>query len=100
MARRREGDASVGAKRLDPLGAQILDFQALIEDPTPASAYRALEFPVRILRGEHAPMPTRVIAEDLSRLLPNSRLIVIAGAGHMGPLTHASEVSSDRPAHG
>ena len=39
-------------------------------------------------------MPTRVIAEGLSELLPVSRLMVIDGAGHMGPLTHAPEVSA------
>jgi pimeloyl-ACP methyl ester carboxylesterase len=39
-------------------------------------------------------MPTRVIAECLSELLPASRLAVIGGAGHMGPLTHANEVSA------
>jgi pimeloyl-ACP methyl ester carboxylesterase len=71
-----------------------LDFRALINDPTPACAYRGLNFPVLTLRGEHAPMPTRVIAECLSELLPASRLIVIDGAGHMGPLTHADEVSA------
>ena len=38
-------------------------------------------------------MPTRMIAEALSELLPDNRLTVIEGAGHMGPLTHASEVS-------
>jgi pimeloyl-ACP methyl ester carboxylesterase len=70
-----------------------LDFRALIDEPTPASAYRALNFPVMILRGEHAPKPTRLIAEGLSELLPASRLVVIDGAGHMGPLTHAPEVS-------
>ena len=70
-----------------------LDFRAVIDDPTPARAYRGLNFPVLILRGEHAPMPTRVIADGLSELLPASRLMVIDGAGHMGPLTHASEVS-------
>jgi pimeloyl-ACP methyl ester carboxylesterase len=70
-----------------------LDFRALIEEPTPAGAYRALTFPVLILRGEHAPMPTRVIAEGLPELLPNGRLIVVSGAGHMGPLTNALEVS-------
>jgi pimeloyl-ACP methyl ester carboxylesterase len=71
-----------------------LDFRALIGDPTPSSAYRGLDFPVLTLRGEHAPMPTRVIAEGLSELLPASRLMVIDGAGHMGPLTHAAEVSA------
>ena len=40
------------------------------------------------------PSPTRVIAEGLAELLPASRLVDIAGAGHMGPLTHAPEVSA------
>jgi pimeloyl-ACP methyl ester carboxylesterase len=71
-----------------------LDFRALIDEPTPADAYRSLTFPVLILRGEHAPAPTRVIAENLSELLPTSRLTVIDGAGHMGPLTHAPEISA------
>ena len=71
-----------------------LDFQALIDNPTPADAYRSLAAPVLILRGEHAPTPTRVIADVLSDLLPASRLIAIAGAGHMGPFTHAPEVSA------
>jgi pimeloyl-ACP methyl ester carboxylesterase len=71
-----------------------LDFHALIGDPTPAEAYRELRLPVLILRGEHAPAPTRLIAEELSRLLPASRLAAVAGAGHMGPLTHATEVSA------
>jgi pimeloyl-ACP methyl ester carboxylesterase len=71
-----------------------LDFRALIEEPTAASAYRTLDFPVLILRGERAPLPTRLIAEDLSRLLPASRLLTVDGAGHMGPLTHAPEVSA------
>ena len=84
-----------------------LDFHALTEDPTPAEAYRALPFPVLLLRGERAPAPTRLIAETLAELMPASRLAVIRGAGHMGPLTHASEVSAaiarhiapGRPAH-
>jgi pimeloyl-ACP methyl ester carboxylesterase len=71
-----------------------LDFRALIEEPTPASAYRKLDFPVLILRGEHAPLPTRLIAEGLSHLVPVSRLLTVEGAGHMGPLTHAPQVSA------
>ena len=77
-----------------------LDFWALMEEPTPSDAYRALEFPVLVLRGEHAPAPTRVIADGLSALLPNSRRMVIDGAGHMGPLTHAPEVPRDRATSG
>jgi len=70
-----------------------LEFAALTEEPTPASAYRASRIPTLILRGAHAPRPTRLIAEMLPALLPDSRLVVVDGAGHMGPLTHAPEVS-------
>ncbi len=69
-----------------------LDFQALLGESALTGAYRALNMPVLILRGEHAPMPTRVIADGLSELLPASRLMIVGGAGHMGPLTHAPEV--------
>ena len=71
-----------------------LDFQALLDDPTPLYAYGALTFPVLIMRGEHAPAPSRIITECLSELLPNSRLLIVNGAGHMGPITHALEVSA------
>jgi pimeloyl-ACP methyl ester carboxylesterase len=70
-----------------------LDFRALMDDPTPADAYRALECPVLLMRGACGPAPTRIIAEYLEMLLPSSRLTVVGGAGHMGPLTHAREVS-------
>lgn len=71
-----------------------LEFSALIENATPASAYRALNAPVLMLRGEHAPMPSRLIAQWLARLLPTARLTVVDGAAHMGPLTHAGEVAA------
>src|SRR5262249_6438395 len=40
-----------------------LDFHAVFHEATPLYAYRALKFPVLILRGEHAPTPTHLIAE-------------------------------------
>lgn len=71
-----------------------LDFRALIDEPTPAHAYSGLELPVLILRGENAPRPTRLIAELLAGLIPASELVTVEGAGHMGPITHAPEVSA------
>ena len=76
-----------------------LDFRALIEEPTPPTAYAGLRMPVLVMRGEHAPRPTRKIAEVLSNLLPNAELAVVDGAGHMGPLTHGSVVSELIAAH-
>ena len=76
-----------------------LDFRALIDEPTTASAYTELHFPALIMRGEHGPAPTRLIAEKLSTLMPAAQVVVIAGAGHMGPLTHASEVNATIERH-
>jgi pimeloyl-ACP methyl ester carboxylesterase len=76
-----------------------LDFRALIDEPTPASAYAYLRFPALIMRGEHAPAPSRLIAETLQTLIPSARLTVFAGAGHMGPLTHTLEVNAAIVAH-
>jgi pimeloyl-ACP methyl ester carboxylesterase len=71
-----------------------LDFQALMNDPTAPSAYRALRCPTLIICGEHTGLPSRIVAEYLSELLPNCRLEVLVGAGHMGPLTHAIQVNA------
>jgi pimeloyl-ACP methyl ester carboxylesterase len=71
-----------------------LDFRTLIDEPTPASAYADIRCPILILRSEHAPKPTRLIAETLPTLLPAANLAVIDGTGHMGPLTHVGAVSS------
>ena len=71
-----------------------LDFRALIDEETRASRYACLQIPTLILRGEHAPAPTRLIAEALPTLLRSAQLEVVAGAGHMGPLTHATSVNA------
>lgn len=71
-----------------------LDFRALIDEPTPAAAYADLRFPVLIMRGEHALAPSRLIAEILQTLVPDAHLAIVAGAGHMGPLTHAAQVNA------
>jgi pimeloyl-ACP methyl ester carboxylesterase len=71
-----------------------LDFRALIEEPTLLAAYRHLRMPVLVMRGEHAPRPTRTISEMLQSMVPKARLAVVDGAGHMGPVTHGSVVSA------
>jgi pimeloyl-ACP methyl ester carboxylesterase len=71
-----------------------LDFRALIDEPTPAAAYADLRLPVLIMRGEHALAPSRLIAEILQTLVPDAHIAIVAGAGHMGPLTHAAQVNA------
>lgn len=70
-----------------------LDFRALFADPTPIVAYAALRCPVLVMRGEHAPAPTRLVANLLADVAPLGRGEVIRGAGHMGPITHAADVN-------
>jgi pimeloyl-ACP methyl ester carboxylesterase len=71
-----------------------LDFRALLDERMPASAYTGLRVPALIMRGQHAPGPTRAIAERLPMLLPVARLAIVEGAGHMGPFTHADNVNA------
>jgi pimeloyl-ACP methyl ester carboxylesterase len=70
-----------------------LDFRALLDERTSDAPYADLRMPVLVMRGEHAPLPTRALAERLPHMLPRARLAIVAGAGHMGPLTHADEVN-------
>jgi len=71
-----------------------LDFRALLDEPTSPGAYSGLRVPVLVMRGEHAPLPSRAIAERLPMMLPSARLAIVKGAGHMGPMTHTDEVNA------
>jgi pimeloyl-ACP methyl ester carboxylesterase len=46
------------------------------------------------MRGEHTPLPTRRIAEMLARAIPGAAADVVAGAGHMAPVTHPDAVAA------
>ena len=70
-----------------------LDFRALLDEPTPLSAYRDFRFPLLVMRGEHAPPPTQLVSEALAGLPACGSFTTIAGAGHMGPITHAAAVN-------
>jgi len=76
-----------------------LEFDALFNEPTHFSAFTNFRAPVLIIRGEHAPPPTRLIADRLPSIFPDARQAVVAGAGHMGPITHADAVNALIVAH-
>jgi pimeloyl-ACP methyl ester carboxylesterase len=76
-----------------------LEFAALMDARTVLEDFAALDFPLLVLRGEHAPMPTRVIADALPEAMHCARVEVLAGAAHMGPMTHADAVSARIVAH-
>ena len=71
-----------------------LDFHALLGQRADKTHYEALDMPCSILSGEISPDPVREIASILSGLLSNSELTVLAGAGHMAPLTDDIRVAA------
>ncbi len=78
--------------RQQPYGARVFD--ALFADTTAPEAYAAAASPsVRLLVGEHAPLPARILTGALAHWLPGAELITLHGAGHMGPLTHPEQVA-------
>jgi pimeloyl-ACP methyl ester carboxylesterase len=71
-----------------------LDFAALIQEPSWPDGYVGLRMPALIIRGEYARGPSRLIAETLAASIPEAQLVVVAGAGHMGPFTHGREIDA------
>jgi pimeloyl-ACP methyl ester carboxylesterase len=70
------------------------EVRSLAEDRTPASAYAGIAAPTLFLTGEHTPAAARGVIARLVSVLPRAQRIELAGAGHMGPITHAVEVNA------
>jgi pimeloyl-ACP methyl ester carboxylesterase len=70
-----------------------LDFRASIDERAPLAAFRRLRIPTLLLRGERAPEPTAVIVRKLLTVMRSVVVSEVAGAGHMGPFTHAAAVN-------
>lgn len=76
----------------------VLDTHALIYDDT-ANLLRpgglaACEIPTAVIRGEHAHPAITATNEGLVARMPNATGAVIAGAGHMAPITHPKETAA------
>ncbi len=67
------------------------EVQSLVADQTPPAAYRALTLPVTAAYGADTPLLGSAMTRHLAEALPNASLKVIAGAGHMAPVTRAKE---------
>jgi len=75
------------------ISAITLDFRATTRERTPPAAYRRIDVPTLILRGNRSPATTRTIASMLSGVIPGARIRTVESAGHMLPLTHAGVVN-------
>lgn len=75
------------------------EVKTLVADPTPASAYAPFTGRALVLSGASTPPDAREVGERLAAALPDARRIVVEGAGHMGPLTHATIVNDAIASH-
>ena len=69
----------------------------LYEDAGGMLGYMRLEslgIPVLLVEGAHSPAVMAVIQTELERRLPQVERVVIDGAGHMSPMTHALQVAA------
>jgi pimeloyl-ACP methyl ester carboxylesterase len=82
----REGFLRVGRK-------VYYEVRSLMNVRSGADAYASIDAPVLLLTGERSPAAARRVVQILAQSLPHSTLHTIAGAGHMGPITHADTVN-------
>lgn len=76
-------------------GSRVVDnFRALLRRPSLLPHLHQLPIPTLLIGGALSPAPTRRIVERLGNALPLARTRIIAGAGHMAPLTHAEAVNA------
>lgn len=75
------------------------EVKTLVFDETRASAYAPFAGRALVLNGQRTPPDAQVVGEKLAGAFPNVERIVIDGAGHMGPLTHATIVNDAIASH-
>jgi pimeloyl-ACP methyl ester carboxylesterase len=62
-------------------------------EPTPLSAFAALDFPVLLMTGGRSPVSAHGVARRLLGVLPRVEHRVFEQLGHMGPITHPEPVN-------
>jgi len=71
----------------------VQHFDTLYSEPLPAARLAGLTMPVLCLSGGSSTAAALRIAALLRALLPGAQHEMLAGLGHMGPITHAAQVN-------
>jgi pimeloyl-ACP methyl ester carboxylesterase len=67
---------------------------ALMREPTPLAAFRALDVPVLYMTGRQSTRSAHGVARLLTAVLPQVEVVTFESLGHMGPITHPEVVNS------
>jgi len=81
------------------LGNIVLDFQALLGEPSGLEDLRGLSLPTLLAQGGCTRLPSRSVCKRLRHAHPAWRFEVLDGAGHMVPVTHRDAVNELIAAH-
>jgi len=68
---------------------------ALFTEPTPASAFAALDIPILYMLGEASPESAHAVAQVLIPVLRDVRVVEFPGLGHMAPVTHPEVINAE-----
>jgi len=71
----------------------VLDFRAAFAADAQLDRLAALGPRTLLLRGDRSPEPMLCLVDTLHRLMPDSTHVVVPGAGHSLPATHAAEMT-------
>lgn len=66
----------------------FLEVRSNLFDRTAHTDYAKISAPTLIVHGAESPVAAKATVEILAGALPRARLVVLEGAGHLGPFTH------------
>jgi pimeloyl-ACP methyl ester carboxylesterase len=72
----------------------MAEWDAAFGEPTPLSAFAALDVPVFYMTGSESPESSRAVARLLTKTLRRLTAVEIEGVGHMGPVTHPDRINA------
>ena len=72
----------------------MAEWDAAFWEPTPLSAFAALDVPVFYMTGSESPESSRAVARLLTKAMPRLTALEIEGVGHMGPVSHPDRVNA------
>lgn len=81
------------------LPALDLQFPALVSDRGRIPDFSRMDVPTLLVQGTRTTLAARRLCERLAQAWPQARLELVAGAGHMLPLTHRDQVNPLVTAH-
>ncbi|MEO8310455.1 MAG: alpha/beta hydrolase [Caldimonas sp.] len=84
-------------KRQPAIAASVVNVRrwkhALVTEPTPLTAFQALDVPVLYMVGRRSTASAHGVARLLCAALPQVERLEFEDAGHMGPITHPGPVN-------